>query len=63
MANKDNYIDDKFPFDLTKSLDHNLNIIKKRMIENGMNDEEAAIYVIQLKNKHYNEDGTIIYEK
>ena len=58
MVNKIGVIDDRFPFDLTKSLDYNLDIIRKMLRESGKTDEEIEKYISEKKGKYFNEDNT-----
>ena len=51
-------IDDRFPFDLTKSLDYNIEVAKKLLVQSGMTEEEAEKSVKEKRNKYFNEDGT-----
>jgi len=58
MKGKINVIDDRFPFDLTKSLEHNLNILRTMLRDNGETEEEIEKYINETKSKYFNEDGT-----
>jgi len=58
MAHKIGYIDDRFPFDLTKSLDWNIKKAIDILIETGLTEEEAEEIVNTHKSKYFNADGT-----
>ena len=45
-----NQIDDRFPFDLTKSLDFNLEIMKNLLLDSGMSLEETEKFILEKKN-------------
>ena len=60
MAYKIGYIDDRFPFDLTKSLVHNLKIVRLMLRDSGESEEEIEKYITETKSKYFNADGTRI---
>ena len=53
-----NFIDDRFPFNLNETLDYNLGIARKLLIQSGYTEEEAENIIIEKKNKYFNKDGT-----
>ena len=58
MADNLNVIDDRVPFDLSKSLDWNIARMKEKMIRDGMEPEEADKIIAKHKATYFNEDGT-----
>jgi hypothetical protein len=53
-----NFIDDRFPFDLSKSLDYNTVIAKQELLKAGYTEVEAERIVTDAKYKYFNKDGT-----
>jgi len=58
MENDFNTIDDRPPFDLSKSLDWNITSMKDKMIRDGMTPKEADEIIAKHYKKYFNEDGT-----
>jgi hypothetical protein len=48
-----NFIDDNFPFDLSKSLECNIAILKSKLLRDGFTEEEADKLISEKKNKYF----------
>jgi predicted nuclease of predicted toxin-antitoxin system len=53
---KDIFVDDSLPFDLTKSLEENLVMMKARFIKDGMTEKEAVEILAKAYKKYYHKD-------
>jgi hypothetical protein len=58
MADDLNFIDDNFPFDLSKGVEWNIVILKSKLLRDGFTEEEADKLISEKKSKYFNEDGT-----
>jgi len=54
-VNKPGFIDDRFPFDFSKSLEYNINIIKELLRETGNSEEEIEKFIKEKKDKYFND--------
>jgi hypothetical protein len=63
MAEGDVFINDSLPFDLTKSLEENLVMMKARFIKNGMPEKKAVEILARAYKKYYHKDLPNILHK